>query len=144
MQGSDELRVVPLANPCLPVRCDVGRIDCSKWKFEGTPAGKWLAPGSGVAGSAIGRFGQILTFRDECGSSWLRVRRLDRLDRGRPKEKACGRDRDDDTESAHSDEYPLHAFSRLASRLRSIGRRRMRTPVAAKIAFPSAGAADTV
>jgi hypothetical protein len=80
MHGSHEFRVAPLANPCLPVRRDVGRIDGSKWKFEGTATGKRLAPGSGVAGDTIGRIGQIFSFRDERGSSWLRVRSLDRFD----------------------------------------------------------------
>src|SRR5260370_6003782 len=143
MQGSHEFRVAPLADPCFPVRRDVGRIDRSKRKFEGAPARKRLAPGSGVAGGAIGRFGQIPPFRDECGSSWLRVRSLDRFDRGGPKEQACGRERDGDTESAYSDEDSLHAFSRLESRLRSIARLRMRTPVRAEIAFPGAGSATT-
>src|SRR6478736_3412556 len=88
MHGSHELRIAPSADPCFPVRRDVGRIDRSKRKFEGAPAGKRLAPGGGVAGGAIGRFGQILPFRDKCGSSWLRVRSLDRFDRGGPKEQA--------------------------------------------------------
>ena len=104
MQRSHEFRIAPPTNPGFLIGRDVGRIDRTERKFEGAPARKWFAAGSRVAGGAIGRFGQILALRDKCGSSWLRVRGLDRFDRGRPKEEACGRNRTDDTKSAYGDE----------------------------------------
>src|SRR5258708_38176616 len=134
------------ADPRFRTGCNVGRIVRTERKFEGAPAPEWFAAGGRVAGGATGRFGQILPLRDECGSGWLRVRGLHRLDRGRPKEEASGCNRADDTQSAYGDERapPIHELSLLESSLRSTGRRRRLTPVASKIAFPSAGAADTV
>jgi len=75
---------------------------------------------------------------------WLRGGSRDSLRAGGPKEQACGRARDGDTESAYSDEDSLQAFSRLESRASVVDRQAAEADTGrAKIAFRALAAADT-
>src|SRR5262249_28062234 len=140
--------IAVVADASVLVGRDVGRIERAERQLEAEPAGKILAAGPGVAGHAIGGTRQIRAALDgaclgERGrdAGWTctlvvserdarSARKVERA--GTADDPGAYGDRDDDDRSdAEQDSRSCtHAFFPAIS-LRSIGRRRSATPVAA-------------
>src|SRR3984957_16887872 len=163
MERREKVRVGVLADACVPVWRDVGRIDRAEGQDERTTPGERLPTDRRMAGLAIGGADEIAPPVDEARvlEAFGERRRGGQLvvaehnpiptcEISRPGAKddpADEAERGDDNEGGRREqgapEAP-HAALLGASCLRSIGRLRNRTPVAAKSALASAGPATEV
>ena len=161
MDRREKVRVGVLADASVLVGRDVGRIDRAEGQDERPAAGERLSPDGGVAGLAIGGADEITPPVDEARVLEAR-RNAGRIGQliiaERDAVPACeirwpgAKDVPaDESESSDGDERGRrkqdapegpHAAFLSASCLRSTGRFRSRTPVAANSALASAGTGD--
>src|ERR1700719_4623705 len=140
---TDKFCIAPSTEPGFSIWRDVWRIDRAERQLERASTRKRPAAGGRVAGDAVGGLRQIFAAREQRFARWLAWARRDGIQASGP-EKERGRAGQTSCQQDHGDEIAFHQLVLAASMAVSIGRRRSLTPVAAKMAFARAGAAETV